>query len=384
MKKIAEPRGNMEYKYLYQNIYNSLKQEIISGTYESGCFLPTERELCQRFSVERTTVRRALDFLVKDRMVEKYPGMGSKVIYSKKQEETRIVSRGGDSIGIFMVEKSGSDKRLTEPYYSDLFYYLAQECYERGLQLVSYPIHENTNIEEIIRRNNFLTAVFVTKVPKNMIRRAAACRIPVLLVNELYENFSTIQHDYFSCATTAMQYLYDNGHRRIAVLRGPDGYLATRDELAGVYDSIIRLKLKMYRDWIVEGDWTMQSGYNKTKELFTSCPKLPTAVFACNDIMAIGAIHALRDLGLSIPGDVSIIGMNNMEQLQFLEPDLTTIDGSTSHFAKVITELAYKNALVQNHMGVKIVMPVKLIVRGTVTPLVQKKEEPAEAERRME
>ena len=76
--------------------------------------------------------------------------------------------------------------------------------------------------------------------------------------------------------------------------------------------------------------------------------------------------------------------MNNMEQLQFLEPDLTTIDGSTSHFAKVITELAYKNALVQNHMGVKIVMPVKLIVRGTVTPLVQKKEEPAEAERRME
>lgn len=50
----------------------------------------------------------------------------------------------------------------------------------------------------------------------------------------------------------------------------------------------------------------------------------------------------------------------------------------------MITELAYKNALVQNHMGVKIVMPVKLIVRGTVTPLVQKKEEPAEAERRME
>lgn len=373
----------MEYKYLYQNIYNNLKQEIVSGTYETGCFLPTERELCQRFSVERTTVRRALDFLVKDRMVEKYPGMGSKVIYSKNRETSRIISTGGDSIGIFMVEKIGSDKRITEPYYSDLFYYLAQECCERGLQLVSYPIHENTNIEDIIRRNNFLTAVFVTKVPKNMIRRAAACNIPVLLVNELYENFSTIQHDYFSSASMAMEYLYENGHRRIAVLRGPDGYLATRDELAGIHDSIIRLKMKLYRDWIVEGDWTMQSGYNKTKELFTSCPKKPTAVFACNDIMAIGAIQALRDLGMSVPEDVSIIGMNNMEQLQFLEPDLTTIDGNTSHFAKVISELAYKNALVQNHMGVKIVMPVKLVIRGTVKPLIKEPED-RPAERRKE
>lgn len=359
----------MEYKYLYQNIYNSLKQEIINGAYETGSFLPTERELCQQFTVERTTVRRALDFLVRDRMVEKYPGIGSKVIYSRNTETARIVSRGGDSVGIFMVEKSGSDKRITEPYYSDLFYYLAHECYERKLQLVSYPINENTNIEDIIRRNNFLTAVFVTKVPKNMIRRAAACNIPILLVNELYEDFPTIQHDYYSAATTAMKYLYDNGHRRIAVIRGPDGYLATKDELAGVYNSIIQLKLKLYRDWIVPGDWTMQGGYNSAKELFTRHPVKPTAVFACNDVMAIGAIHALRDLGLSVPEDVSVIGMNNMEQLQFLEPDLTTIDGNTSHFAKVITELAYKNALVQNRMGVKVIMPVKLVVRKTVKSL---------------
>ena len=86
---------------------------------------------------------------------------------------------------------------------------------------------------------------------------------------------------------------------------------------------------------------------------------------------------------MSVPEDVSIIGMNNMEQLQFLEPDLTTIDGNTSHFAKVITELAYKNALVQNHMGVKIVMPVKLVIRGTVKPLIKEPED-RPAERRKE
>ena len=79
-------------KFLYEEVYETLKGEILEGVLDYGVRLPSEREISLRFSVERTTVRKALQMLVDDALVEKQPGIGTRVVFRKmgrKKEKTQ-------------------------------------------------------------------------------------------------------------------------------------------------------------------------------------------------------------------------------------------------------------------------------------------------------
>ena len=77
-------------------------------------------------------------------------------------------------------------------------------------------------------------------------------------------------------------------------------------------------------EYIRYGDWVHDSGYACTQEIL-ACPERPTAIFAMNDLMAAGCIHALSEAGLSVPGDMAVAGFDNRESARYLNPPLTTV-----------------------------------------------------------
>lgn len=116
----------------------------------------------------------------------------------------------------------------------------------------------------------------------------------------------------------------EKGHRRIALIGVQGGYSASiRRQLA--YEEALRVGgIEVTRDYVPLGDWSFESGYHCMRELL-ALPNRPTAVVACNDLMAIGAMEAIRQAGLAIPNDVALVGFDDIPPASWLSPRLTTI-----------------------------------------------------------
>ena len=123
---------------------------------------------------------------------------------------------------------------------------------------------------------------------------------------------------------SATQHLIDLGHKRIAIIQGEDWMDASKDRLKGYRQALAAADLLFDETLVRPGNWEPSAGYQQTMELM-QLANPPTAIFCCNDLMAIGCIDALKTLGKSIPGDVSVVGYDDREIAQFTHPPLTTV-----------------------------------------------------------
>jgi len=125
-------------------------------------------------------------------------------------------------------------------------------------------------------------------------------------------------------AMHVMRHLFARGHQRIATITGALRYKAARDRTEGYRLAHAEAGVPLDPVLIWEGAWTMNSGYQCMRELLASHLDF-SAVFAQNDEMAIAAIRALREAGLRVPQDVSIVGFDDSNVAQFFDPPLTTV-----------------------------------------------------------
>jgi len=122
----------------------------------------------------------------------------------------------------------------------------------------------------------------------------------------------------------ATRHLIDQGHQRIAIITGPQDKQPALERLAGYQQAMHEAQLPINSDWICHGDFDCEGGYQAMRRLM-QCNMPPSAVFACNDLMAMGAIRALQEQGLSVPTDISVIGYDNIAFAAYLNPPLTSI-----------------------------------------------------------
>jgi LacI family transcriptional regulator len=127
-----------------------------------------------------------------------------------------------------------------------------------------------------------------------------------------------------SAAAAMAEYLLGLGHRRIGYIAGPRGMKSTRERLEGFCDALEKHGCKPARDMLARGAYTYESGVGCAKTLLSN-PAPPTAIFASNDEMAVGAINAAREMGLRVPEDVSVAGFDDSSLATRITPTLTTI-----------------------------------------------------------
>lgn len=182
------------------------------------------------------------------------------------------------------------------------------------------------NIDEITRALEMLQqhelAGVVALASTDQMRSAIAqvnVEVPVLLFSEQDEDDSA--GSWLNGIPLAMEHLVDLGHRRIAHIAGPVTWSAARNRLHAYEHALSAHGLGP--GLVVEGDWSAESGYRATRTLLEG--EVPTAIAAANDQMALGAMLALAEAGLSVPGDVSVTGLDDTPEAAFFSPPLTTV-----------------------------------------------------------
>ena len=177
---------------------------------------------------------------------------------------------------------------------------------------------------------------------------------------------SSAHIDNTAAAHEAMDLLYSFGHRRIGVITGPMTSPISRDRLTGARDSAAE-KGRLDDFMMAIGDFSVESGSKQTRA-FLAGPAPPTALFCFSDEMAMGALRAIADLGLSCPDDVSVVGFDDISYARYLQPALTTISQPMEQIGREAVGLLVNILRGQaDHLVFK-TLPHRLVVRGSTGP----------------
>lgn len=168
----------------------------------------------------------------------------------------------------------------------------------------------------------------------------------------------------------AADHLIGLGHRAIACLAGPEGVALSSERVEGYRQALEVVGIPFDPGWVVEGDFQYQAGYTSARKLFSS-QKTPTAIFACNDLMAIGVYRWAHERGLRIPGDLSIVGFDDIRLAAFTNPPLTTVKQSKHEMGSIAARLLLER-MAQPDLPPRLeILETQLIVRGSTIGSLQ-------------
>jgi DNA-binding LacI/PurR family transcriptional regulator len=171
----------------------------------------------------------------------------------------------------------------------------------------------------------------------------------------------------WSGGRAATRHLIELGHRRIAMISGPDPILFCRARQDGYRAAMAAAGLPAPPELLAHADLSREDGYTAAAELLAR-PDRPTAIFASNDLQALGVYQAAREAGLSIPRDLSVVGFDDLPVVAWVDPPLTTVHQPLTEMALAATELAMALGRGETAPQVGLEIATTLTVRNSTAP----------------
>jgi DNA-binding LacI/PurR family transcriptional regulator len=162
---------------------------------------------------------------------------------------------------------------------------------------------------------------------------------------------------------SAVEHLLARGRRRLAVVAGPQDMSSGHDRLVGARDAWAAAGLEPEQLLVVPGDYSEASGEDGVRRLLARGER-PDAVFAASDLMAVGAMRALRSAGLHVPGDVAVVGFDDSPVCRHTAPELTTVRQPVVELGRVMADLLVTR-MSGGEVSRETVLPTELVVRGS-------------------
>lgn len=179
-----------------------------------------------------------------------------------------------------------------------------------------------------------------------------------------FSNLSSVSVNDIESGFAAVDYLFDCGHKKIGFIGGSEvGSYPASKRFRGSIEAMEKRGVEYKSEYFVPARFSLESGYNAAKELLNRQNGI-TAIFAMSDIMAIGAMRAILDMGYRIPEDCSIIGFDGIPMTEFLNPRLTTLKQPVKKLAEISVDLLTN--LMENSKNEHITLPARLIDGGSV------------------
>jgi LacI family transcriptional regulator len=229
---------------------------------------------------------------------------------------------------------------------------------------------EAETLAAIAREGSVLGLIYATHFTRQVEPPKLPRAVPAVLVNCYTSErlYPALLPGEVTGGFAATQHLLSKGHRRIGMIGGEGWMDAARDRLQGYREALATADIAVDPELIREGDWTAASGYRHTLELL-KLRQPPTAIFCANDLMALGVIEAAVDLGLTVPGDVSVVGYNDLELSRHLRPPLTTCRVPNSDMGRRAVEMLVDMALLGHpHRAMVTKLECPLVERASVAP----------------
>ncbi|EUJ42096.1 GntR family transcriptional regulator [Brochothrix campestris] len=347
---------------LYQHIIMDLKQAIIAGTYPPGSKLPTELNLSETYGVSRITSKRALVELENEGIVIRVRGKGSFV------REKAVVSQSKTIKKDVLFILPFPDNTTVGNYAQGMFEVIQATHYR--LQMQPHQYLSNLDVKDIVER--YAGVIFY---PRNnhddieLLYRLHLFGVPTVLIDKKIDQlpFSSVMANNEQGAYEATRHLIAQKHQKIAFINidAIGKKSSVRDRYFGYLKALHGYELEPYH--------FEQLDPNDSQFLMTLCTELQrlniTAIIAENDVLAIQLINALKKQNVSIPKDIAVIGFDNIQAAQLIEPHLTTVAQNFEEMGSAAMRLLLAELDETSIEHDQVVVPIQLIERASTRNL---------------
>jgi LacI family transcriptional regulator len=264
---------------------------------------------------------------------------------------------------------------IANPYCATIASVAEDYAHRFGYSLVVYNTHDDAQREtgylQTIMQRWIDGLVFMSAEDKmNSLGSLQTAGIPTVAIDRIPENYTgpSVILDNIKAGRIAAEHLLALGHTKLAHISGPLRLAPARERLTGFRQAVEASGLALGSCVGGEGNWACEFGYQAMQRLL-NCQPWPTAVFAANDRMAIGAMRAIYEAGLRVPDDISVMGLDDIEVAAYQVPPLTTVRQSFSELATRAVQVLIEILRGQPPTEAQIVVEPLLIQRqSTASP----------------
>jgi LacI family transcriptional regulator len=295
--------------------------------------LVTIKEVAKLAGVAVSTASNALNgkYGVKASTQKKVQEAAKKLNYIPNPYAQGLVKHNNRIISM-VLSGPNSMNFITNPAFEEIIKSVTRTLNRHGYQAMLNMISSDEEEEAIVKlaQSQISNALILitTRTPDDILERILEkISIPsvVLIRNALNKDIASISLDNKDCGYKATKYLIENGHRRIAFIGELPGVSIAEERLAGYRQALVEANIEFDPSYVIPADYYQESGLIGVRQLLRQCSHKPTAIFAGNDIVALGVMEGIVQEGLSIPDDISLIGHDNIPNLHLLKVSLTTI-----------------------------------------------------------
>jgi LacI family transcriptional regulator len=331
-------------------------------------------DVAKRAGVSRTTVSFVLNNspgkIISEVTRQKVLQAAKELDYRPNETARNLALTKRHSIGLFICH---THSFFSDAYIISLIEGMSKVLNRYRFQLVLQPIKLTQADYLSLAKQDRVDGVILINTHDDDRGLAEIVRagFPLTVIGTLSDpGISQVDIDNHAAAREVTGYLIELGHRRIAkIAHAAPVYYAARERLAGYREALQNAGLQPRQEWIKTGDFTEESGYEAMEELLYSAPR-PTAVFAGNDVIAYGAVKAVKDAGLDIPGDISIVGFDDDFLSRYLNPPLTTMSLPAPSLGAEAARLLINRLLGRGEPETsRVVLSAHLAVRQSCQPL---------------
>lgn len=263
---------------------------------------------------------------------------------------------------------------ITNPFYPDLARACQQVAQSRGytVNIVNTDDEPGKMSEALkqLRGGKVDGAVLTSALPDNReeIEQLLKEGYPIVLASRLIEDLQvdSIAADNIRGAMMAVNYLVSLGHRKIAFVNGVEGSYINKTRTNGYLQAMNEAGLHVYPEWLTSGKARYEASY-QTARMLLELPKekRPTAIMNLTDLGAFGVLDAAKDMGVSVPDDLAVMGFDDLFISGLRNIQLTTIRIPRHEMGTLATEMLFNRMQNKDSEFRNIIMPVELVVRKT-------------------
>lgn len=325
-------------------------------------------DVAKRAGVSISTVSKALNdkVHVNQKTREKVQLAAKQLKYHPSAFGRGLVLQKTGNVG-FVIDRTPL-RIFSNPFYSRVLEGIEEELLQQDYNLLisAHSMLDNKDVlPKFVREKSVDGLILTGKIADKLIYDIYLRGIPLVLVDNHIEqpDIDCVVTDNINGAKQAMAYLVELGHKKIGMLTGIGKHVSVIERRQGYTEMMQAANLPIHKQWIAEGDVTVTGGMETMEKFLAQTTELPTAIFAFNDAMAVGALRILHQHNIRVPGDISIVGFDDTDEALHVTPPLTTIHVEKEEMGRIATQLLISRIKRKKDVRQRVVLTTRLVVR---------------------
>jgi LacI family transcriptional regulator len=332
------------------------------------------KDLADKLGVSVTTVSRVLNgksqkFRISQQTSQKVLEAARKYHYSPNRIARGLKLEKTETIGLIIPD-------IANPYFGSIAKTIEVEAHKNGYSIILCDsLDDEVTEAELLQllAGRKVDGIIIAPTGKSSthVKEISQQGIPVMVIDRYFSDTELpfVTTDNQLGALLATEHFIEMGHRKIACIQGINGISANSERVTGFRDALQKHEIPLNESLILGNDFGEENGYIQTKKLL-DLPGRPTAIFALSNLISIGALRALKEAGLIVPDDISIVSFDEQPYSAFLACPMTTVEQPREEIGKLAFQYLLNRINDGNAGNIESTMlKPRLIIRESVKKL---------------